>query len=326
MRCLWESSCLEQWADGCRGRCWGGEPWPLVDGRFGRAGAGGGRPAWGRGTHPRVLFITSPIPSSPRGGPSREGLSAFSSSGHVKKSKKQKTEASAWCWAAGVIVRPPQAASGQAGAPRTPGRRARGGLVRLSGRQGRSQHCPPPGLPAAPVLRPSGGGGAQRGARDVASGVLGGKLSQAPGRDGACGGETRGLALGGPLPSPLPLGLWGLWRGGRPWGVWVRGLCGPRLGARACGIPEGWGVVGPRGPHGTSLLTHTEAHTQSHTQTDSQTQTHVAPRGGPPPAGGAVRGVSGALATGQVLSPPPAHTRRPGGVGDGKEVDQVSGL
>ena len=40
VRCLWESSCLEQWADGCRGRCWGGEPWPLVDGRFGRAGAG----------------------------------------------------------------------------------------------------------------------------------------------------------------------------------------------------------------------------------------------------------------------------------------------
>lgn len=253
---------------GSPGRWWTGDldgQGPEEDGRPG----GGGR---------TLGFSSSPPPSPPHpeAGLPEKGFLPFPPQVTLKKAK---TEASAWCWAAGVIVRPPQAASGQAGAPRTPGRRARGGLVRLSGRQGRSQHCPPPGLPAAPVLRPSGGGGAQRGARDVASGVLGGKLSQAPGRDGACGGETRGLALGGPLPSPLPLGLWGRWRGRRSWGVWVRGLCGPRLGARACGIPEGWGVVGPRGPHGTSLLTNTETHTQSHTQTDSQTQRHTRPRG-----------------------------------------------
>lgn len=58
-------------------------------GHWWTGGAGGGRLAWGRGTHPRVLFIASPSPRQPRGGPSREGLSAFSSSGHVKKAKNK---------------------------------------------------------------------------------------------------------------------------------------------------------------------------------------------------------------------------------------------
>ena len=228
--------------------------------------------------------------------------------------------------------------------------------MRLSGRQGRSQHCPPPGPPAAPILRPSGGGGAQCGARDVASGVLGGKLSQAHGTDGACGGETRGWVLGGPPPSPLPLGLWGRWRGGQPWSVWVRGLCGPRLGARACGIPEGWGVVGPRGPHGTSLLTHrhththtqTQSHTQTHTGTDTHAETHRhethtqrhrqthtqkhihtdthTPAGRASTCSGRRAYREWRSRTGLVLVPSPSSHPAPGGVGDGKEVDRVSGL
>lgn len=62
--CLWETGGLEQWADGCWGRRCGGEPWPLVDGRFRQAGAGGGRMGWG-GDAPSG-FSPSPPPSLPR--------------------------------------------------------------------------------------------------------------------------------------------------------------------------------------------------------------------------------------------------------------------
>ena len=126
------------------------------------------------------------------------------------------------CLAAGVIVQPPQAASGQAGRPLAPGC-LRGGLVRLSRGQGQSPHCPVclcvcPELPAgARLLLPSSGpleeavptvvpGTWPPPPPRLASGVLGGKLSQAPGTL-APAAQTR-------LAGARPEG--GLWEDHRP--------------------------------------------------------------------------------------------------------------
>lgn len=128
--------------------------------------------------------------------------------------------------------------------------------------------------------------------------------------------------------SPPPTPLWALDGRAALGRLGVRGLCGPRLRARARGIPEGRGVVGPRGPHGTSLLTHTDTrrhthrvthryrdtdtYTVTHTDTDTQrdtetdTQTHMLLRGGSPPAGGALHG-------GSASSWSPLPQLRPGG-------------
>ena len=117
-----------------------------------------------------------------------------------------------------------------------------------------------------------------------ASRVLGGKLSQAPGtlapaaQTGLAGARPEGGRWEDhrPLPSPYAsVGAGGAVALGH---LGVRGLCGPRLRARARGIPEGRGVVGPRGPHGTSLLTHTDTrrhmHRVTHRYRDTDTHTH----------------------------------------------------
>ena len=68
---------------------------------------------------------------------------------------------------------------------------------------------------------------------------------------------------------------------------------------------------------------HTE--TQADTHRNTSTQTHTPPRGGPPPAAGAVRIVSGAHGQDLSWSPPPAHTRRPAVLGTGRRWIECPG-
>ena len=264
------------------------------------AGAGGRWPGWGRGRTRGFLSIASPPHPSvpPEAGLPEKGFLPFPPQVTLKKqnteNKSQLEVSGSWgdCPASSGSFRPGRAP------PRTglPAGRS-GALVPRAGPVSALpcvSVCVPRaacwGPPAPPVLRPSGGGGAHCGARDVATassppGLRGPGREAEPGTwhpgacstDEACWGETRGWALGGPPPSPLPLRLYGRWMGGWPWGVWVSGVCAvPGLEPGHVAYRRGgewWGQGVHMAPPFSHTQTHADTRTESHT--DTETQTHI---------------------------------------------------
>ena len=187
-----------------------------------------------------------------------------------------------------MIVQPPQEASGQAGRPLAHWAACR--EVWCACPEGRASlrtalRCL---LGPACSSRPpaSGGGGAHCGARDVATassppGLQGPGREAEPGAwhpgacstDGACWGETRGWALGGPPPSPLPLRLCGRWRGGGPGASGCQGSVWSQAQSQGTWHPGGAGSGGAKGST-WHLPSHTHRHTQTHAQSHTQIQRH----------------------------------------------------